>query len=129
MPLKHLGEVLITSWLFRSWVCQIHPPETSQWQNQYSSWKVSLYFHFTYGMTKTLRQINTKTVQFICHNWNCWPLKDEGKTENFQSLAATYQGCETKTKHGESWWTVSSIQTVLYCSIYSLWCTCMYTSV
>lgn len=46
MPLKHLKGVLITLWLFRSSVCQIHPPEISLWQNQYSSWKVSLYFHF-----------------------------------------------------------------------------------
>lgn len=29
MPLKHLGEVLIMLWLFRSSVCQIHPPEIS----------------------------------------------------------------------------------------------------
>lgn len=78
MPLKHLKDLLITLWLFRSSVCQIHPPEISLWQNQYSSWKVSLYFHFTYGMTKTLRQINAKSVQLICYNWNSWPLKDEG---------------------------------------------------
>jgi len=83
MPLKHLEEVLITSWLFRSWVCQILPLEISQWQKQYSSWKVSLYFHFTSGMTKTLRRINTQTVQFVCHNWNCWPLKRWRKTWEF----------------------------------------------
>lgn len=37
MPLKHLKGVLIKLWLFRNSVCQIHPPEISLWQNQYSS--------------------------------------------------------------------------------------------
>lgn len=125
MPLKHL-EVLIMLWLFRRSVCQTHTPEISLWQNQYSSWKVSLYFHFTYGMTKSLRQINTKSVQLICCNWNSWPFKVEGKPGNFQILLLVLKAVKPReniVNHQEL--PVQYGHCFTPDTKYSLWCTYM----
>lgn len=128
MPLKHLGEVLIMLWLFRSLVCQIHPPESSLWQKQYSSWKVPFYFHFTYGMAKALRQINTKSVQLICCNWNSWPLKDGGKPGNFQVWLLVFKA--VKARENMLNCHELSLQYGHFFTAdtkYSLWCTYMNT--